>query len=83
MEVRRENERAGYGDANFISNSGSVYWFIVMYVIGFFLIGIALKISSKIGKNRVIKFFTGILFYNFLIGLLIEGYLELVFGSLI
>lgn len=54
-----------------------------MYIIGFFFIGILINLSKKLGKTRLMRSLSGFLYYSFLINLLIEGYLELAFGSLI
>jgi len=78
-----EQIRSGYGDNNYILNSGSVYWFVVLYTIGVIAIGPVFLISRKLREKKFSKKISGFLFYNFLISLLLEGYLEFAFGTLI
>ena len=81
--VRIENERSGYGDQNYVLNGGSVFWFFWLYFLGFIVFKIVLKLFKKLKETKIEKKLTSFFVYSFLIRLLIEGYLELLFAALI
>lgn len=81
--ILRERERSGYGDTNFVLNSGSVYWFIVMYAIGVALIAPIFLFTKKLKERKFFAKMGGFLLFSFIISTLIEGYIEFLMGSLI
>lgn len=81
--VRYENGRSGYPDLNFVLNCGSVFWFIVLYFIGFIFLKSTLFIFRSVKDTKIMSKLNNFFVYGFLISLLVEGYLELLFSSLI
>ena len=81
--VRFENKRSGYADHNYILNSGSTYWFIIFYFIGFIIFKLVFRALKRLGTTRLGQKVSGFFFYGFMIRLLIEGYLELLISALI
>lgn len=80
--VRPEQARTSYGENNFVLNSGSVFWFLVTYLVIFACLKFTLLVLPSFGTTRILKKLKEWLFYGFFIGLVVEGYIEFVFSTL-
>ena len=79
-----KQERSGYGDRNFILNCGSVFWFFVIYfalLLPYFSVVKIFKVD--VTKRSWLLKIDRALRYNFLITLVIEGFIELLFSAVI
>lgn len=78
-----QQERSGYGDRNFILNCGSVFWFFVIYFGVLIVYSLALKLFKINIENKWVKKLDLFLKYNFLVALVVEGFIELLFSAVI
>lgn len=79
--VRPEQSRSGYGDNNYVLNSGSVFWFLVAYITSFITVKLILRFSKKAHEKKIFEKLKAFLFYGFFIGLVVKGYLEFAFSA--
>lgn len=75
--------RAGYEGYNFIINCGSVFWFIVFYLIGLFFFELLKKAFNIKDDKKWVKNVSSFLKYNFLISLYVEGFIELLISAIV
>lgn len=81
--LRPNYEDAGFEVINFIQNSQSVFWFMVLYIFGLILsVGLIFRIKAKC-LEKIQKWLRELLVFGFLIRLGIEGYLDFMVASLI
>lgn len=77
-------DRTGYGGRNFIQNCGSVFWFIVLYLFGFFFFELGVRVFNlREEEKKWVKNASSFFKYNFLLSLFVEGFLELVISALV
>jgi len=66
-----------------VLNSGSLFWLIVLYPVGFALYKLLMKTVKKLKDSKIEKKLTAFFVYSFIIRLLITAYIRLLFSALI
>ena len=78
-----QQERAGYSNRNFIMNCGSVFWFFLFYFAILAIYLLTIKLFKVNRERKWIKKIDGLLRYNLLLALVVEGFIELLFSAVI
>jgi len=62
--------------------SGSVFWFLVIYLVSFGVLKLLLKVVPRLKNQKVFVKLQAFMFYGFFIALIVEGYMEFCFSAL-